>query len=132
MRVLVTGSRRWRDEWLPWAALAVIYQCWEEMGCPDDEFIVVEGEAPGLDLICRKWAEAGHGLDPRVDFEAHPAQWDLYGKAAGHIRNKEMVDLGATLCISFPTPESIGTYDCMKQAKAAKIPTFDMSEYLCR
>lgn len=130
MRVLVTGSRKWKDRDFVFAALNVVYDCWFESG-RGGELIVVEGEAPGLDLMARWWARVMHENDARVDYEPHPAHWDLLGKAAGHIRNKEMVDLGATLCLAFPTPESIGTLDCMDQARAAGIPTFDMTEFLC-
>lgn len=132
MRVLVTGSRKWKNEGLVWAALDVLYEAWLEdvQDSLGDEFIVVQGEAPGLDTMAKRWAVDKHREDPRVDHEDHPAHWDLLGKAAGHIRNKEMVDLGASLCLAFPTPESIGTLDCMKLVEQANIPLFDMSEYL--
>ena len=130
VRVLVTGSRKWTDPRLPYATLAVLYECWEQLGCPGGEFIVVQGEAPGLDTICRRWAEEWHPGDPRVDHEPHHARWDLFGNAAGAIRNDEMIKCGADICVGFPTPDSIGTYDCLAKARGVGIPTFDMSEYL--
>lgn len=39
------------------------------------------------------------------------------------IRNQEMVDLGADLCIAYPLPEGSGTQDCIRRAVKAKIPT---------
>jgi hypothetical protein len=128
--VLVTGSRKWKDRDFAYATLDTIYECWLLTAGPDDSFIIVQGEAPGLDTIAKQWAQERHQEDPRVDHEDYRAQWDLYGKAAGHIRNDEMVHRGADICVGFPTPDSIGTYDCLTQARKANILTFDMSEYL--
>lgn len=32
-----------------------------------------------------------------------------------------MVDLGADICLAFPTKSSIGTWDCVRRANAAGI-----------
>ncbi|BBX09437.1 hypothetical protein MAIC_42400 [Mycolicibacterium aichiense] len=63
-----------------------------------------------------------HLVDPDVTEEWHPADWDQYGKAAGHIRNNHMVSLGADLCLPFPLGESRGTRGCMLAAQKAGIP----------
>ena len=54
--------------------------------------------------------------------ETHPADWSTHGRAAGPIRNQQMVDRGADICLAFPTSSSIGTWDCVRRAKAAGIP----------
>ena len=64
------------------------------------------------------WAVA-HGLEP----ERHPADWKRYGRAAGPIRNQEMVNLGADVCLAFPREGSRGTKNCMEAARKAGIPT---------
>jgi hypothetical protein len=52
------------------------------------DIVVVSGRARGADLIGERWAnEYGYEID------SHPANWDLYGKSAGYIRNCEMVDV---------------------------------------
>lgn len=38
------------------------------------------------------------------------------------IRNQEMADRGADLCLAFPGPESVGTWDMIRKARAAGIP----------
>jgi hypothetical protein len=49
------------------------------------DLIVFEGEARGTDTLAKKYAsEKGYKLAP------YPADWDLYGKAAGLWRNEVM------------------------------------------
>lgn len=60
------------------------------------------------------------------------AYWDGYGKAAGPIRNHEMVSFVSSeaekgarvVCLAFPAIElqSRGTKDCIKRANLAGIP----------
>lgn len=58
--------------------------------------------------------------------EVHRADWKKYGRAAGPIRNKQMVELGADLCLAFPDhPKgegSRGTWNCVDLAQQARIP----------
>lgn len=122
MRVLLTGSRDWVDQFLIDLALDSAYVEWRKTATDTDTFIVVHGNAAGADALGRQWAVNMKGIDHRVDHESHPAQWEKYGKAAGHKRNAEMVDLGADKCIAFPLGKSPGTRGCMRLAKAAQIP----------
>jgi hypothetical protein len=105
-RVLVTGSRYWRDRDVVRERLAKLPRT----------TIIVHGAARGLDTIAYEVArELG------FDDEPHPADWARHGKGAGVIRNGEMVALGAHLCLAFPTGTSIGTWDCVRRAQAAGI-----------
>lgn len=75
----------------------------------------------GLDRIAAEyWAAWRFPLDP------HPALWDVFGKNAGPIRNKQMVDMGATVCLGFPLGTSLGTRGCMALACAAGILTLEV------
>jgi hypothetical protein len=56
-----------------------------------------------------------------VRVEGHEANWDKYGKAAGPIRNKHMVSLGANVCLEFNLNNSRGTSNCVQFAKEAGI-----------
>ncbi len=53
---------------------------------------VISGAARGADRLGERWAEQ-HG----IPIERYPADWDEYGKAAGHIRNKEMAECADAL-----------------------------------
>lgn len=49
------------------------------------------------------------------------ANWRVYGKAAGAIRNRAMLQAHpGALVIAFPLPQSIGTYHCIKLATLMK------------
>lgn len=133
MRVLITGSRNWTDEQTIHNKLNTLLA-----STPGSEpFILVHGHCPtGADAIADKW---GQQLPREVTVERHPANWDRpcdnncyhhprtkngkpYCPMAGHLRNQEMVDLGADLCLAFPLPGSRGTKDCIRRAKKANIP----------
>lgn len=69
-----------------------------------------------------------------------PADWDAYGKSAGHIRNAEMVKYllaqpGEQVCVGFPMdgldvpyegplPDKGGTWDCLKRARDVGVRTW--------
>lgn len=128
-RILVTGSRRYGDELVVGAAL-----CWvigEHTGLTfissTDEprmgwagVTVVHGAVPGLDTLAGRIA-ASWG----VTVEEHPADWDRYGRAAGHRRNAGMVALGAGVVLGFPLGASPGTRGCVKMAGEAGIRVVD-------
>lgn len=117
-RVLVTGSRAWTDYL---KVEKILTSLTETLGT---DITLVHGKCRGLDLMAEGIAKAlGWEIDP------YPAKWSVYGKAAGPIRNQEMVDSGADMCIGFPFPNSDGTFDCMLKAASAGIPVFDFGEY---
>lgn len=119
-RILITGSRHWNDlAWiereLNWAA--VIF---------GDDAILVSGNCPtGADRMCEEfWEKHIQGV-----VERHPANWDVYRvekgqkNPAGFIRNKEMVNLGADICIAFILNSSAGATHTVDLAKKAGIRT---------
>lgn len=99
-RILVTGSRDWTNINTIDLALkkAILY-----LG-PHKDIILVSGACPtGADRIAeRLWQGMGRTL------ELHPAEWDKHKKAAGFIRNAEMVKLGADICLAFIKNKSRG------------------------
>lgn len=81
-RLIIAGSRGWDvtdaeiDAGLGFLGLDIT-----------DPGEVLCGMARGADLAGKRWAEA-HGI-PVSEYVAH---WQTYGKAAGHVRNKEMAE----------------------------------------
>lgn len=121
-RILVTGWRNWprHDAHVIHRALDTAVQLYVYPGEP---ITVVEGACPygGADTYAREWAtRRGHGV------ESHPASRDTAGRLLGPERNAEMVAAGADVCVAFPGPRSRGTYDCMRRAVAARIPTYQV------
>jgi hypothetical protein len=118
MRVLITGSRDNTNVSLIEGVLNEVYEEFIKSGrALTESFVVVHGGARGADFIASRWATKHLS----VVNERHPADWDRYKKAAGAIRNQEMVDLGAEVCLAFPLRGSIGTWDCVNKAKKAEI-----------
>lgn len=112
MRILVTGSRDWDDR-------ATIYRALEEArgDTPHDQMVLVEGGATGADSIALAYAES---MDWGI--EEHRAKWPVYGRRAGIIRNVEMVDAGADICLAFIKDNSPGATHCAGYAEATGIP----------
>jgi hypothetical protein len=87
-----------------------------------DEVVIRHGRCRGADMIADEWACEMRRLGRHVEIDSRPADWDRYGKAAGFVRNGQMVDEGADICLAFPIGMSPGTWDCVARAQAAGIP----------
>jgi predicted ArsR family transcriptional regulator len=117
MRVLVTGSRDWPDD--QWHVIADALYMVETMRADPDTITLVQGNCPtGADRIAVAVART---LGWQI--EAHPADWARLGKAAGPLRNAEMVDAGATLCLAFIKNGSKGATGCAELARKSGIET---------
>ena len=109
MKILVCGDRDWTDIW-------TIYDVLNKY--PRDT-IILHGAARGADTMAGTIAK-------KLKFTIHscPAQWEKYGKAAGPIRNRQMLDMNPDLVIAFHNniEKSKGTKDCIKEAEKRGIP----------
>lgn len=108
-KVLVCGSRTWTDR-------ATI----ERVICGlERDTIIVHGAAKGADSLADDAASLW-GLIRRP----YPADWQKYGRAAGPIRNQEMLNKeDPDRVIAFRMPgESRGTDDMVRRARAVGIP----------
>lgn len=76
--------------------------------------LVIEGEAPGADTLAREAAEYFG-----IPVLAFPANWQKYGRAAGPIRNTEMLNEGKPdMVVAFHNDylHSKGTKNMVEQA----------------
>lgn len=108
MKVLVCGDRKW-----PYKGIVrrVLYQVQPSM--------VIQGGARGADTLA--WDVA---KEMGLATETYPAEWKEYGRAAGPIRNRLMLDQKPDLVIAFhdDIEHSRGTKDCVTEARKRGIP----------
>ncbi len=79
---------------------------------------VVSGTCHGVDLLGERWANENH-----IPIKRFPAQWDLYGRSAGPIRNRQMA-LYADALIALMIIESRGTLNMINTAISLKLKTY--------
>lgn len=79
MKVIIAGSRNIED-------YALVNQAMDRCGFDVTE--VICGMATGVDTLGYRWAQCNNKKIIEM-----PADWKQYGKAAGPIRNKQMVEI---------------------------------------
>lgn len=116
-RVIISGDRNWtgselesKMEWL-----------FRQMPVGT---IITHGGCKGVDMTADKVACK---LGILVDLV--PADWERYGRAAGPIRNKQMLDKGPQVVYAFhqKIESSRGTKDMINQTKRRGIPVYLIS-----
>jgi hypothetical protein len=114
VRVLICGSRDWSD----YARIKADLLALQESRGPIA--LVITGGARGADL----WGHTAARAFGIASTEFY-ADWDRHGKAAGPIRNREMLDVGRPdLVLAYRTrPDSRGTNDMIRKAQQAGIET---------
>ena len=109
MRILICGDRNYRDA----------KQIYKWMGILPKDTVIIEGEAKGADTIAWVCADI-LGLE----YIPYPADWNLHHKAAGPIRNKQMLEEGKPDFVVWfhkDIANSKGTANMIKIAEAAGI-----------
>ena len=109
MRLIIAGDRRFRDYEKLCSVMNELYAAghW-----PTE---IISGGAKGADTLGERWAEEHH-----VHMLKFPANWDKFGKGAGHIRNKQMADYvaarGDGALLAFRAEGSKGTQNMIDTA----------------
>ena len=119
MKVLVTGDRNWIDR----EAIRFCLSKLQQQGYDS----LVEGGARGADTIAHEEALKLHYRS----IEHFPAQWNRYGRAAGPIRNRTMLDQSKpNLVVYFHhnLAESKGTRDMVNYAISCRIKVINGME----
>lgn len=106
MRILITGDREYNRK-------SVMRRALEQYDPATD--VILHGGARGADSLGGIVAkELGFTVEP-----PYMADWQRYGRAAGVIRNREMLDTCPDLVIAFhdDLDNSKGTKDCITEAR---------------
>lgn len=141
MRVLVCGDRDWVDR-LGYVdsdlgfieallfGLAALGDCHK---MDDPPLTIIEGGARGADQAAAEWVrqfQPDCGCGCSVQLLSFPPDWVKHGKAAGPIRNQQMLDEGRpdiVVALHDDLIASKGTKDMVQRAKKAGIPVYLVS-----
>src|SRR5690625_3663992 len=80
---------------------------------------IIHGNCSGVDkyvdLLAKRWG---------CDTISVNADWRMYGRGAGPIRNRQMIDnYNPDIVIGFPAKDSKGTYNCINYAIKQNVKT---------
>ena len=103
-KILIAGSREYDNYEEAEAVLDALVK--DHVG--ECDIVILSGACRGTDMIGEKYAKE-HGFEIR----RYPADWKRYGRAAGPIRNEEMVR-EADVIICFWDGESRGSRSLIK------------------
>jgi hypothetical protein len=113
MRVLVCGGRDYKDKAFLDAKLSALNE-------ETPFFVLIQGGAGGADYFARNW-----GWDNDIDVMHFKADWNKYGRAAGPIRNQQMLDEGKPdLVLAFPGGR--GTAHMIRIAREAGVEVIEV------
>lgn len=119
MKVIVCGGRNFSDRDFLFATLDKIDSELPRPGIT----CIISGCAQGADTFALEWSRK---WDLVCGF--FPADWRRHGRAAGPIRNQEMLDAGPDLVIAFPGGR--GTDDMVRRAKAVGVRVIEIATAL--
>lgn len=112
MRIIVCGGRDFTDCDIVEDVLDRLHE---------DERItqLIHGSARGADTLAGAWAR-----DRSIPVTPMPANWKKYGKKAGPIRNREMLNQSPDMVVAFPGGR--GTADMVEQARRAGVKVLEV------
>ena len=103
MHVVVCGSRTIKDH-------KDIYKILSELHSVHNFTLLLSGNALGVDRIAENWA-----TENNISIQQHIPDWKQYGKGAGVVRNKEMIEK-SSMVIAFWDGKSNGTKHAIETA----------------
>lgn len=109
-RVLVFGSRDWPADNMIGKDMVAL------KGVIGD-YVLVHGAARGADTFADDYA-----VYMNLEVDRYPAAWGTHGKAAGPIRNNDMIASGIDFAMGYILNGSRGSVDMWGRLKGAGIP----------
>lgn len=122
MRVLVCGGRDYDDHERINSTLDRMYGPLSDGdNYRTSQTTIITGGARGVDTLANNWAVRA-GCNTQV----FPAKWEVHGKAAGPIRNRQMLHEGKPdIVVAFPGGR--GTKDMVRVAAIAGVKVVHVS-----
>lgn len=118
--IIATGGRNYNDETTA-LIIATATQKWRDQKHPGRPLVLKHGMATGADTLMDK------AVIMRWDFTMpYRADWAKLGRAAGPIRNQQMITSGADAVFAFPGGR--GTANCVSLAKSAGLPVLHVAD----
>jgi hypothetical protein len=121
-RVLVCGGRDYSDWRHLTGSLDALFLArgWVEPVHRMPAVVIIHGGAPGADCLADQYAHVN--WCQMLEFKAN---WQRYGRAAGPIRNKRMLEEGKPdIVVAFPG--RTGTANMVMLARAAKVEVVEI------
>lgn len=113
MKVLVCGGRDFDD-------MEQLENCLYDIHINEGPItLLIHGGASGADDMGGDWAR-----QLQINCLCVPAKWGLHARAAGPIRNSEMLALNPDLVVAFPGGK--GTADMVAKAKASNVKVIEV------
>ena len=118
MRILVFGGRDFKD----YKSLKrALYEALGDHGIYEySQVVIISGLARGADTLAKMFAK-----EFGCKYLGFLADWEQYGKAAGVIRNQQMLDEGNP-DIAVGCPGSTGTADMKRRVLKAGVPLYEL------
>lgn len=111
MKLIIAGSREGFE-------LFDVSNAMVESGFKERVTEVVSGTARGVDRLGEFWAKVNG-----IPIKRFPADWGKYGRAAGHLRNREMGDYADALLVLIHN-ESKGSEGMLRYAMKKGLEVF--------
>jgi hypothetical protein len=108
MELIVCGGRGYCD-------LETVYKTLDHINTETPITLLITGGCSGADQLAELWAN-----ERGVTLKVVPAQWDIYGRGAGPLRNKEMAEMNPDMVVAFKGGR--GTQNMCKIARDRGIP----------
>lgn len=121
-RILICGGRHFYNySYLEYILENII----DKKNLDFSDLEIISGHCEGADKLGEKFAE-----ENSIRLKIFPADWKQYGRAAGPIRNKQMIDYISRypnkLVLAFVSPNSKGTKNTIELAKRNNIEVIEI------
>ena len=125
LRIIIAGGRDFKDyDVLKQSCIKILKELHNESAFFKQSLEIVSGTASGADKFGEVFAETY-----KLKLSRFPAKWDVHGKSAGYIRNKEMAEYASQddilgVLIAFWDGKSKGTKLMIDLAKKYNLRVF--------